>query len=168
MSGQKMRRAPASPPDSPVASDARLRGFIGYGLKRAFLPVQEDLADVLMPLGLRMTTFSALGVVMGSPGLSQSQLAELLKIRRSGAVVVVDELERAGAITRQRVQSDRRAYALHATPDGAALWTRAEAAVTAHEARLFDDLTAPEQETLRALLSKAARSAARRNTGDLE
>lgn len=38
-------------------TDQNLRQFVGYTMKRAFLMVREDLARVLEPLGLRMTSF---------------------------------------------------------------------------------------------------------------
>jgi DNA-binding MarR family transcriptional regulator len=113
-------------------------------------------------LGLRVGTFSALAVVMGSPGISQTQLGEMLSIKRSGVVVVVDDLERLGAVERKPVLTDRRAYALHVTPAGKHLWSRAEAAVQAHEAALFDELDPQERSTLQDLLVRGARSARHR------
>jgi len=81
-------------------------------------------------------------VVADNPGLSQTQLAEAMDVERPNLVVVVDELERRALITRNRVPSDRRAYALHATSNGAQLCARAVAAVTAHEAELFRGIDA--------------------------
>jgi DNA-binding MarR family transcriptional regulator len=121
----------------PVATDRRLRQFLGYCLRVTLLPILDDLSDTLAPLCLRIGTFSALAVVTESSGISQSQLALALNIKRSGAVVIVDELERAGILERCPVPGDRRAHALHATPAGLRLWTIAEAAVARHEDRLF-------------------------------
>ncbi|SFR13146.1 MarR family winged helix-turn-helix transcriptional regulator [Poseidonocella sedimentorum] len=153
------RKAQAAKAETPKQTDMLLRQFIGYNMKRAYLQVQEDMARTLEPLGLRVGTFSALAVIMGSPGISQTQLSEVLNIKRSGVVVVVDDLERAGAVERKPVRTDRRAYALHVTQEGSQLWKRAEAAVQAHEAALFTDLEAPEQRALQELLVRAARSA---------
>lgn len=145
--------------ETPKHTDMLLRQFIGYNMKRAYLQIQDDMAQSLEPFGLRVGTFSALAVIMGSPGISQTQLGQVLNIKRSGVVVVVDDLERAGAVERKPVLTDRRAYALHVTPAGKRLWKESEAAVRAHEAALFWDLDANERRSLQDLLIRAARSA---------
>jgi DNA-binding MarR family transcriptional regulator len=138
-------------------TDQNLRQFVGYTMKRAFLTVREDLATVLEPLGLRMTSFSALAIIHENPDISQSRLAEALYIERSGVVVLVDELESADLIERGRVEGDRRQYALRTTEAGEAKWQEAERAVHAHEDALFRDLTEAERKTLRALLRRVRR-----------
>lgn len=153
------RKAETIQPETPKQTDMLLRQFIGYNMKRAYMQIQDDMAQTLAPLGLRTGTFSALAVIMGSPGISQTQLSDVLNIKRSGVVVVVDDLERAGAVERKPVVTDRRAYALHVTPAGKQLWKTAEAAVQAHEAALFAELQAQERRALQDLLIRAARSA---------
>ncbi|OBY24910.1 MarR family winged helix-turn-helix transcriptional regulator [Leisingera sp. JC1] len=149
------RNTPAEP------TDKLLHQFVGYNMKRAYMQIQDDMSETLAPLGLRIGTFSALAVVMGSPGISQTQLSQMLNIKRSGVVVVVDELERASVLERAPVEGDRRAYSLVVTPAGKRLWQKAEKAVQAHEAALFSGLNAQEVLTLQDLLGRAARSAGR-------
>lgn len=120
--------------------DRRLRGLIGYSLKRAYHLIQADAVRVLEPYGLRVSTFSALAVIRDTPELSQSQLAEVLSIERSNAVVVVDSLEQAGLVERTRVPTDRRSYALVATAEGRRVCDAATAALREHEDRLTDGL----------------------------
>lgn len=138
-------------------TDTNLRQFVGYNMKRAFLTVREDLAMTLEPLGLRMTSFSALAIIQENPDISQSRLAEALHIERSGVVVLVDELESADLISRNRVEGDRRQYALRTTEAGEAKWQEAERGVHAHEDALFQDLTDTERATLRDLLRRVRR-----------
>lgn len=135
-------------------SDQRLRQFVGYSMKRAFLDIRDDLIVTLAPLGLRIMTFSALSIVVENPDLSQSQLAQSLRIERSGVVVLVDELEKASLILRNPVQGDRRSYALRATLQGRRLLKQAERKVRAHEKALLANLNDGEQATLNALLSR--------------
>ncbi|XDA99111.1 MarR family winged helix-turn-helix transcriptional regulator [Sulfitobacter sp. LCG007] len=151
--------------EAPIPGDAALRQFTGYAMKRACLMVQDAVADALAPLGLRIGTFSALGVVAGSPGISQSQLSDVLRIRRSGIVVVVDELQGAGLLERCPVPGDRRTYALTVTPEGEGRWREAEAAVRAREADILGRLAEDEIATLQDLLARAERSAARGRGG---
>lgn len=147
------------PADIPRATDRLLHQFIGYRMKRVYMQIQADMAETLAPFGLRTGTFSALAVVMGSEGISQTQLSLLLDIKRSGVVALVDELEGAGLLQRAPVQTDRRAYALQVTAKGKRLWQRAEQAVQAHEAALFGGLGPEEQQELHRLLTRAATSA---------
>ena len=150
-----------STPPLANSSDALLRQFIGYRIKRLHLKVREDMVETIETFGLRIGTFSALAVLMESPGISQSQLAQVLKLTRSGVVVIVDELETAGVLERAPVTGDRRMYALQVTPAGQRLWEKVEPAVQAHEDALFSGLDTAEQQALRSLLDKAIGSATR-------
>ncbi|GGE38324.1 MarR family winged helix-turn-helix transcriptional regulator [Actibacterium pelagium] len=134
----------SSPSDVAHVSDATLRNFLGYHMKRAFNVIQSDLTQTLKPFDLRMLTYTALVLIVDNPGLRQSQLAEAMDIERPNLVVIIDELERRELIVRDRVPTDRRAYALKATLAGRQLYDRAVAAVTAHEERL---LTGLDQDT---------------------
>lgn len=129
------------------ASEASLRRLLGYHLKRGFNVVQADLTRTLKPFDLRMLTYTALAFIVDNPGLSQSQLADAMDIERPNLVIIVDELEQRELITRERVPTDRRAYALHATIQGHALFKRAAEAVTHHEERLFSAID-PETRAL--------------------
>ena len=134
------------------ASDETLQRFVGYHLKRAFNVVQADLTQTLKPFDLRMLTYTALVLIVDNPGLSQSQLADAMDIERPNLVVIVDELEQRELITRTRVPTDRRAYALQSTLKGQRLLKRAVDAVTAHEATLFQGIDAETRETIVAAL----------------
>ncbi|TNB48551.1 MarR family transcriptional regulator [Martelella lutilitoris] len=143
--------------NAPTATDDMLRAFIGYNMKRSFIVVREDLQRVLDPLGLKVATFSALSVVVENPDISQSQLAQVLKLERSGMVVLVDALEGDDLISRNRVPGDRRTYALRATPKGRRLWEKARAVVDAHETALFGPiLDAGERALLLSLLQRVS------------
>jgi DNA-binding MarR family transcriptional regulator len=148
----------ASPPHAPVQpdriSDATLRGLVGYSMKRAFMVISADLARTLEPFELRMMTFTALTLVSDNPGLSQSQLAQAMAVERPNLVVIIDELETRGLITRDRVPTDRRTYALHITADGAQLLARATSAVHRHENAIMGQLSTNEEAALIATLKR--------------
>lgn len=132
-----MNKPNPAPPVVTHVSDETLRGFVGYHMKRAFNVVQADLAATLKPFELRMITYSALVLIVDNPGLRQSQLADAMDIERPNLVVIIDELERRDLILREKVPTDRRAYALVPTLAGRQLCARAIAAVKSHEARLL-------------------------------
>ncbi|MGG7565083.1 MarR family winged helix-turn-helix transcriptional regulator [Rhodovulum sp. DZ06] len=134
--------------------DAALRGFTGYALKRAYMAIQSDFTATLAPFELRIATFSALMLIIDRPDMTQSQLAAALSIERSGVVLMIDELEGRDLITRNKVPTDRRTYALRATLAGLRLGEQAMAACRAHEARMLAGLDEEERARLHAMLAK--------------
>lgn len=134
-------------------SDAALRDFVGYGMKRALNTVQTDLTATLEPFGLRMLTYSALTLIVQNSGLRPSQLASALAVERANVVVYVDQLEQAGWVSRAPAPGDRRAYALQCTLAGRRLWNRADVAVRAHDARMLSGLSEEDVGVLRRALA---------------
>ncbi len=159
-SGAMIRKTQSKATSESGSTDMLLRQFVGYNMKCAYLHIQSNMTEVLAPLGLRIGTFSALAVVLSSPGISQSRLSRMLDMKRSRVVLVVDELEHAGLVQRTPVPHDRRAHALRATPAGKRLWKRAERVVSEQEALLFAGLDADQFRGLQDLLIRAARCAA--------
>lgn len=131
-----------------------LEGFIGYNLKRAYVIVQADFRRALGENGLAPRVFSALNLVVQFPNITQSGLARMLGIERSGLVAIIDELEDRDYIQRTNVPGDRRVHALIATKSGIEANAELHASVRAHEDVLLSHLTADERETLITLLQK--------------
>lgn len=148
---KKTAPKPAASAEVTHVSDDTMRRFIGYHMKRAFNVVQADLVKTLKPFDLRMLTYTALVLIVDNPGMRQSQLADAMDIERPNLVVIIDELERRELIVRDRVPTDRRAYALKATLAGRRLYEKAVAAVTAHESALLGGM----DETTRATVITA-------------
>jgi len=142
------------PTPSSAISDTTLRQFTGYGMKRAFMVIQADVTRTLEPLDLRMVTFSALAIIGDNPGLSQTQLAGALAIERPNLVVIVDELERRDLVSRDRVPTDRRTYALQLTAEGRRLLVRATEALRTHEIRVMHGIGGADLATLIGCLSQ--------------
>jgi len=133
-------------------SDATLREFMGYHMKRAFNVVQADLTQTLKPYGLRMLTYTALVLIADNPGLSPSQLAAAMDVERPNLVVIVDQLEQRELIVRERVPGDRRTYALKVTLLGQQLYEKAVAADKASEERILKDIPQDTRDTVIAAL----------------
>ncbi len=145
----KQRKADPAEPEVPDLED-----FIGYNLKRAYVIVQADFRRALGENGLAPRVFSALNLVVQFPNVTQSGLARMLGIERSGLVAIIDELEERGFIQRTNVPGDRRAHALIATNAGRIANEELHASVRAHEDALLSDFTTDEKEALVALLQK--------------
>jgi DNA-binding MarR family transcriptional regulator len=104
---------------------------------------------------LRRGCFGVLRVLERADGsISQREVAAQTGIDASDVVDLVDRLERAGYVRRQRDERDRRRYALELTPDGQDAIER-----FAHIAREVDQsvlsvLDAEERDTLRNLIAR--------------
>lgn len=136
-----------------LVSESTLSQLLGYQMKRAFNVIQGDLTQTLKPFELRMLTFTALVFIVDNPGLSQSQLAQVMDIERPNLVIIIDELEQRRLIARNRVQTDRRMYALTATMSGQRLCKKALEAVRKHESQLLNGLDAATTRQLISTLS---------------
>jgi len=137
-----------------VKGGSELDDFIGYNLKRAYITIQSGFRDAQGPDGLAPRVFSALVLVVLFPNVTQSELARMLRIERSGLVAIIDELEGRDFVRRTTVPGDRRVQALVATDAGRDAKTSASAAIKALEDRLTSDLTAEEKRLLVTLLGK--------------
>lgn len=149
-----MRKTAPTPDGTETPIDSGLRDFVGYNLRRTSNAVMSDAARVLEPLGLRVTTFSALTVICDTQDVTQSQLAAALNMERSNTVLIIDALEQAGMIGRHRMESDRRSFALRPTLVGIKARKDAVRALAKHEDRMFARLSAEERAQLIALLQR--------------
>jgi DNA-binding MarR family transcriptional regulator len=139
--------------------DSELTEFLGYSLKRALSIVYADLGRVLSEFDLRAVSFSALSVVVSQPGLTQTQLAEILQIERSNLVTIIDELACRNLILRAPVAHDRRRHAMMPTPAGKKLAATVHTRVRAHEDEVFAGITLAERAELQRILNKFRKSA---------
>ncbi len=131
-----------------------LENFVGYNLKRAYMVIQADFRKIQGSEGLSTRVFSALSLVVEYPQITQSELARMLGIERSGLVAITDELERRNYLTRVPVPGDRRVQALVPTQAGQTAYKDCLALVQAHEDGLLTGLSDKERETLVDLLRK--------------
>lgn len=134
--------------------DSDLEQLIGYNLKRAYVIVRTDFRETLGEDGLSARVFSALSLTVKFQNITQSELARMMGIERSGLVAIVDELESRKYLRRAPVPGDRRVQALVTTDAGRRAYETALKAVKAHEDRLFSNLTRDEKRTLLSLLKK--------------
>ncbi|WP_095587418.1 MarR family winged helix-turn-helix transcriptional regulator [Actibacterium ureilyticum] len=140
-------------------SDAVLRSFLGYMLKRTYLTARPLALAGMTQFDLRVPSFSCLSLIVENPGIAPSVLAECLKMERSNIVVVIDELESRDLIIRQRSKTDRRRYELTATVLGRHVHDQSVEEVRRQEERLFAGMTEEERAQIFKLLSKIESSA---------
>lgn len=131
-----------------------LDDLVGYCLRRAQIRIYQDFLDALAPWSITPPRFSAMTLVGNNAGMKLTELARAMGIARSGAVEVVNSLEKLGYIERGASQSDKRAHSLALTPKGAQALADITQAIREHDARVSASLGLAEQAELRRLLDK--------------
>jgi len=142
--------------------DSVLRRLIGYNLKRAYHEIQAQLSQALAESDLKIGSYAALSVIVNMPGLKQSALAETLAIEQANLVQLLDRLEARQLIKRERAHSDRRAYALFATPQGRKLCTEADETASRLEENFLRGLSEEDISALFRLLQHIETSVRKR------
>ena len=113
---------------------------------------EERRREVVDATGLSFAKSRALRRLVDAP-LAMGELAARLGMDPPNVTTVVDDLERAGLVRRQRHPSDRRVTLVAATPAGRALARRAQAVLDRPCAKLERLATADIRE-LRRILSR--------------
>ena len=94
---------PGSWRTSPLSRDP-----IGLRLKTISILTRQIGRKIGESLGVNVTDMAALEQLLGEGPMTPGQLAEHLKVTTAAATQIVDRLERAGHVTRQRQADDRR------------------------------------------------------------
>ena len=108
-------------------------------------------------IGMHLRLIIALSYLRDHDGAPEQHLADVLAMDANNVVLLLNELESAGHITRRRDPADRRRHLVELTDAGALL--HAEHAERAIEDKVLRTLTIEERETLRNLLRRAVRDA---------
>jgi DNA-binding MarR family transcriptional regulator len=95
-----------------------MAGYTGY-LTRLAAQRAEAAVDSTLPPGRTPRELAVLCVLADGP-VSQARLGAVLEVNRTVMISVIDELEAAGLVRRERDAADRRRYALRITDRGAA------------------------------------------------
>ncbi|MBC7986330.1 MAG: MarR family transcriptional regulator [Sphingomonadaceae bacterium] len=131
-----------------------LSGLVGYHVRRASNAMVADFAEQLQDLGIRPTLFAMLSILSENPGINQGLLGRTLGIQRANMVPLVSDLMGRGLIERRDVPGDKRAFALHLTRAGAAMFEQCHDRIAAHEDRMLSRLDEAERDQLIDLLGK--------------
>ncbi len=140
--------------DSTAVDYGDLTRFIGYALRRAQMRLYEDFFRSVKGSGISPALFSALLLVERNPGLQQGRLGQALGVARSGAMTMVDRLERLGLVERRPAPHDRRAYGLHLTQKGGRAAVNLRQRVAEHDKRISARMDDAERRRLIELLER--------------
>lgn len=133
---------------------------------------RRDLAAMLHPLvraliaaelpvlarhGISMWGYVVLNALDSSPARTQAALAQAIGADKTRIIATLDELQRAGLITREPDPGDRRVRLLAITAAGRQVRAAAQTAIQANEDRVLASLpSADRQAFLRAVQTLAA------------
>lgn len=150
-------------PTSPNAADpegegarAAIEDRFGFLFARMHIRCAANSVEELRAAGLGLSGrhVAALAILEAAGPMSQHELGSTLAKDRTTMVAIVDELERAGLVDRQRNPEDRRAYALRVTDAGSEWLLRAREVLHPAEDRLLAALDCDEREALREMLQR--------------
>ena len=126
--------------------------YIGYAITDVGRLTRTLFERRVRRLGLTRSQWLVIARVHRHPGLSQSEIADLLEIAKAPAGRLIDRMEAKGWVSRRADPDDRRINRLHLTPAGQQLhttvWPMAEATVD----DALGDLSASERRTLTGLM----------------
>jgi DNA-binding MarR family transcriptional regulator len=128
--------------------------YIGYAITDVARLMRTVFERRVRDRGLTRAQWLVISRVHRKPGLSQSEVADLLEIEKATAGRLIDRMERKGWIERRPEPRDRRINRLHLTRQGQqlhrAIWPLAEATVDA----ALTDLSTEERRRLTQLMGR--------------
>jgi DNA-binding MarR family transcriptional regulator len=140
----------------PGLSYGDLDRHLGYLLRRAQLAGFEAFQRATEGEDITPPRYTALTIVGANPGLTQSALGAALGTARSGAMMVVNWMERRGLAERRSRPDDGRTWGLHLTRAGEAQLRELNRRVRANDAAFAARLAPRERAALKKLLDKLA------------
>ncbi len=136
-----------------------LDGVLGFNIRLAHTAMYRDFAASLQELDLTQKQTATLWLIGANAGVSQAALAAQLNMDRATMMAIIDRLQDAGLVVRERSTSDRRRHELYLTPAGQRVLTKARAAIAKHEKRFTSKFTPAEMSALMSALRKIAQGA---------
>lgn len=158
-----MSRPRQSSPQRHIATGVRLieraispdgAPVIGLHLYIAFGWLARSMARGSPFAAIKPASIGVPALLKAHPGLSQTELADLMGIERMTAGVQVARCIRRGLVRRERAVTDRRKYRLFVTPKGLATLRRIAALIPLHERYVFGRLSRSERSALHRVLGK--------------
>jgi DNA-binding MarR family transcriptional regulator len=127
---------------------------LGLHLHVAHMMLLSSFEEQLGQGNVTANWVGIIALVEAYPGISQIELARLIRLERATVGERVARSLRAGLIRRVDSAHDRRKYALYLTPHGKQVLKHLRERIPAHEKEFTAGLTAEERVTLQRLLDK--------------
>jgi DNA-binding MarR family transcriptional regulator len=131
-------------------------GYLSYLLRQASAASRLTLERSLSDIGITPPQFVALTMFNAYPGISGADLARLTFLTPQTVGVIIGNLEKAGAITRQKHPTHGRTLLWMLTPKGQKLLAAGRSRAHAMEAKIASLLPKGSEPAVRAWLSALA------------
>ncbi len=125
---------------------------VGFWIITAANAFQRALNDEVAPHGITYRQCQALGYLALDGPLSQTELAERMRVEPPTLVGILDRMERDGWIVRKNCPHDRRKKLIHPTPAAEPVWSKMVTCAKRVRARAVAGLSPEEIEVLKQLL----------------
>lgn len=126
---------------------------VGFWVCQASHAIQRAFNEELSPQGITFRQAQVLGCLALEGRLSQTDLAERMRIEPPTLVGIIDRMERDGWIRRFGDKSDRRRKFVEATPAARPVWTKVVIAATRVRSRATKGMSAAQLAQLKKLLT---------------
>jgi len=126
----------------------------GFLFRLATSTIHQMASESLEDLGISPQKYGILCVISCEGPLTQQQVGDRMKVDRTSIVMLVDSLEKLGAVVRGANPLDRRVHCLSITPMGRQLLIRAGRRLNAAQARFLEPLSKSEWTELKRILAK--------------
>jgi DNA-binding MarR family transcriptional regulator len=127
---------------------------IGLHMYMAYGCLARSVARGSQYAGIKPAAIGMPALLNSYPGLSQTEVADMLGIERMTVGVQVQNCIRHGLVRRERCADDRRKYRLYVTDKGLSRLRQISKLIPLHEQHVFGGLTPAEKKTLHRLLQK--------------
>lgn len=126
---------------------------VGYWIIQAAHEYQQAVNEELAPHGITWRQGQVLGCLALHGPLSQSELAEQMRVEPPTLVGILDRMERDGWIRRDADPTDRRRKVIHPTDAAEPVWSKIATCARRVRARAIRGVTSEQLATLKELLT---------------
>ena len=124
-----------------------------YMVKQVELACRAQIDEIVRPVGLTASQYTALTVLERHADMSSAQLARYSFVTAQSMADMITALEGRKLIERHRDKADRRRLVVALTDEGRAMLDRCRSEVDALEASMLAGLSAAQTKALRATLA---------------
>ena len=129
-------------------------------VERTAAVLRHGIAEALREFGVTPAQYNVLRILRGAGegGLCRHEIADRLVTQVPDVTRLIDRMEEAGLVVRERSEEDRRLVSTRVTDEGLALLAQIDAPIAKLHARQLSHLTREQLRTLIDLLALARRS----------
>ncbi len=132
-------------------------GHIGFLLRQAQTAVRGAIERAIQPLGVTPAQLSLLSVLVHEGAVSSADLAKLAMMTPQSAGGVVQNMEKAGWVAREKARTHGRIIWLKLTPEGRRIAAQAQKRVGEIEREMLRGLDTATETAMRRWLVECAR-----------